>query len=120
MARKTIIGKHALIQVAQGQKEIAAQLFVYDQIREIRVDMEKFEVKVLMTYDEAYFRVFAAKPEETEEGKEKAKTAVLKFYTELVNASMKLTDEEKENLKKQAEARAKQMQEASEETKEEA
>ena len=104
MARRTIIGKHALLQIAQGKKEIASQVFVYDQIREIRVDMEKLEVRVLMTYDEAYFRVFAANP--NAEDKEKARESVLRFYNELVSASMKLTDDEKKHLAQQAKERA--------------
>lgn len=95
-----IIAKHALIIAAKGNTELASQIFVYDQIREIRVDFEKLEVRVLMAYDKDYFRVFSVKPNEniTEE---KAKELVFNFYNNLLNASMKLTPEEVKHLKAQ-------------------
>lgn len=103
-ARQTVIGKHALVLIARGDTEIASQIFVYDHMREIRIDIKNFEVKVLMNYDEAYFRVFSVKPHsEAPEDQEKAKEIVLKFYNDLVNASIKLTPEEAKHLKKQQE-----------------
>ncbi len=100
-----IIGKHALILIASGQKEIASQVFVYDRIREIRADVELLEVKVLMTYDEAFHRVFKVEIDKNM-NKSQAKTLVLNFYNNLLNATMKLTEEEVENIKKQREAQA--------------
>lgn len=95
-----IIGKHALILVAKGQKEIAAQIFVYDHFREIRVDIEKLEVKILMDYDDSYFRVFRMIIEK-EITKEMAVKQTLDFYNNVLNASMKLTKEEVKNIKEQ-------------------
>ena len=100
--RRTIIGKHALVLVARGELELASQIFVYDQLREIRLNLEDFEVKVLMSYDESYYRVFIVKPkDDTEEEKKKANDQVIKFYNDLLNATMKLTTEELENIRKQ-------------------
>lgn len=95
-----IIGKHALIIAAKGQTELAAQVFVYDQIREVRVDLEKLEVRVLMAYDKDYFRVFSVSTNEniTEE---RGKELVLNFYNNLLNAAMKLSPEEIANLRNQ-------------------
>ncbi|BDU67587.1 MAG: hypothetical protein TYPL_2400 [Candidatus Tyloplasma litorale] len=99
MNTNRIIGKHALILTGRGKTEIASQIFVYDHIREVRVDIEKLEVKVLMNYDEAYFRVY--KVEITKElNKEAAVKMVLDFYSKLLNASMKFSKEELENLEK--------------------
>ncbi len=111
--RRTIIGKHALVLAARGETELASQIFVYDQIREIRMSLKDLEVKVLMTYDEAFYRVFIIKPkDDTEESRKNAEETVLKFYNDLLNASMKLTPEELENIKKQQEIAAKNAQEA--------
>lgn len=95
-----IIGKHALLIAAKGNVELAAQIFVYDQMREVRLDLEKLEVRVLMTYDKDYFRVFSVKVNDNI-NMERAKELVLNFYNNLLNASMKLTKEEIENLRKQ-------------------
>ncbi len=100
-----IIGKHALIIAAKGNTELAAQIFVYDQIREVRVDVEKFEVRVLMAYDKDYFRVFSVQPNENVTA-EKARELVINFYNNLLNASMKLTPEEVANLKVQQQGQA--------------
>lgn len=106
MNTQRIIGKHALILVARGQKEIASQIFIYDHIREIRVDTEALEVKVLMDYDSSYFRVFKVQVNEHID-EIKAQKLVLDFYNNLLNASMKLTPEEIENIKKQREMQKK-------------
>lgn len=98
-----LIGKHALVIAAKGQTELAAQVFVYDQIREVRADLEKLEVRVLMAYDKDYFRVFSVKPSETLTV-EKAKEIVINFYNNLLNASIKLSDEELKHLREQQEA----------------
>lgn len=100
------MSKHSLILLAKGDVEIAAQLFNYDQIREIRADLKKFEVKILMNYDEAYYRVFSVKPkDESEEEIKKAEDAVIKFHANLINASMKLTPEEIKQVQKMQENR---------------
>lgn len=100
--RRTIISKHGLILAAKGETELASQIFVYDLMREIRMDITKLEVKILMTYDEAFYRVFSVKPkDDTEEAKKEAEMVVAKFYNDLLNASMKLTPEEIENIRKQ-------------------
>lgn len=99
--RRIFMSKHSLILLAKGDVEIAAQLFSYDQIREIRADLKTFEVKILMNYDEAYYRVFSVKPkDESKEEIDKAESAVIKFHANLVNASMKLTPEEIKQIQK--------------------
>ncbi len=105
IGKKTIIGKHGLLLVARGETEIASQLFVYDDVREIRVDLKKLEVKLLMNFDESYYRVFAIKlpVDSSAEQKEHAKNTILKFYNDLVNASLKLTQEELMYMRKQKE-----------------
>ncbi len=111
--RRTIIGKHALVLAARGENELASQIFVYDQMREVRVDIKGLEVKVLMNYDEAYYRVFIIKPQDdTEESRKQAEEVVMKFYNDLLNAAMKLTPEELENIKKQQEEQTRKIQEA--------
>ncbi len=94
--KKTILGKKSLILIAQGEKEIAAQIFLFEKIREVRVNVETLEVKLLMTFDEAYFRVFSiSTPEDaTPKLKEKAKANVLKFYNDLLNAASQFTPED--------------------------
>ncbi len=101
--RRTIIGKHALVLAAKGENELASQIFVYDHLREIRVDIRELEVKVLMNYDESYYRVFKIKlnNENDENERKKAEETVLKFYNDLLNVTMKLTNEELENIRKQ-------------------
>ncbi|BDV03692.1 MAG: hypothetical protein HPPSJP_4130 [Candidatus Hepatoplasma scabrum] len=95
------MSKNSLILLAKGDVEIAAQIFNYDQIREIRADLKKFEVKILMNYDEAYYRVFSVKiKDESDEEMKRAEDAVIKFHTNLVNASMKLTPEEIKQIQK--------------------
>lgn len=103
-----LISKHALILMARGEKEIASQVFVYDHMREIRADVEALEVKVLMDYDQNYHRVFKVDVKNEEE-RPMAVKMVLDFYNNLLNASMKLTEEEIENLKNQKEAQAEQI-----------
>lgn len=102
METQRIIGKHALILVARGQNEIASQIFVYDHIREIRADITTLEVKVLMDYDTSFFRVFKVIPTK-ELDKEKATKLIIDFYNNLLNASMKLTAEEVQNIRLQRE-----------------
>ncbi len=106
-----VVSKHALILMGRGQTEIAAQVFVYDHMREIRADLENLEVKVLMDYDTSYHRVFKVEVNE-KITKEEAMKLVLDFYNNLLNASMKLTDEEKENLLAQRKAQAEKVKEA--------
>lgn len=107
-----IIGKNQLIIVASSEKEIASQLFNYDDIREIRVSVQDLEVKLLMNYDEAYHRVFKYIPRDTSiEEKQKAEQTVLRFYNDLINASMRFTKEELENIKKQQEEQIKRFKE---------
>lgn len=99
--RRIFMSKHSLILLAKGDVEIAAQLFNYDQIREIRADLKKFEVKVLMNYDEAYYRVFSVVPkDESKEEISKAENAVIKFHANLINASMKLSADEIKQIQK--------------------
>ena len=95
MNKRTIVGKNALVIAGVGKEEMAAQVFNYEQVREVRLDMVNLEVKLLMSYDESYFRVFSINaPTNTEEEKTKAKSTVLRFYNDLVNASMRMTKEE--------------------------
>ncbi len=108
-----VVSKHALILMGRGNTEIAAQVFVYDHMREIRADLENFEVKVLMDYDTSYHRVFKVEVND-KITKEEAAKLVLDFYNNLLNASMKLTDEEKENLLAQRKAQAEKIKEAME------
>ncbi len=98
-----VVSKHALILMGRGNTEIAAQIFVYDHMREIRVDLEQLEVKVLMDYDSAYHRVFKVEVNE-KLTKEVATKMVMDFYNNLLNASMKLSDEERENILNQRKA----------------
>ena len=103
--RNTIIGKSSLLITARGQKELASQVFNYDLIREIRLDLENKEIKLLMTYDESYYRVFQTVPEtDSEKDTQEAQQKLLRFYNDLLHATMKLTAEEVENLNKQVEA----------------
>ncbi len=97
-----IIGKNSLILVAQGKSQLAAQIFNYDQIREIRMDLEDLEVKILLSCDESYHRVYKIKIND-KITLDEAKKSVFAFYNNLLNASMKLSKEEIENLKKQKE-----------------
>ncbi len=101
--RRTIIGKHALVLAAKGENELASQIFVYDHLREIRADIKDLEVKVLMNYDESYYRVFKIKlnNENDSEERKKAEQTILKFYNDLLNVTMKLTNDELENIRKQ-------------------
>ncbi|NQX83250.1 MAG: hypothetical protein HRS50_00855 [Mycoplasmataceae bacterium] len=108
MKTQRIIGKHALILIAKGEKEIASQIFVYNHIREIRVDIENLEVKVLMSYDSSYFRVLKITSTKIL-SKEKALNIVIDFYNNLLNASIKLTPEEIENIKSQRESQKKNL-----------
>ncbi len=100
--KQTIVGKNALVIAAAGEKKMAAQIFNYDHVKEIRLDLDTFEVKVLMDYDEAYYRVYSANPDKNNKEQVKhASETITKFYNDLVNASMKLTKEEADNIKKQ-------------------
>ncbi len=108
-----VVAKHALILMGRGQKEIAAQIFVYDHMREIRVDIENFEVKVLMDYDPNFHRVFKVDVNENIT-KEQAIKLTLDFYNNLLNASMKLSEEEMKNLAEQRKAQFEKMKEAAE------
>lgn len=106
-----VVSKHALILMGRGNTEIASQIFVYDHMREIRADIENMEVRVLMDYDESYHRVFKVEVNE-QVTKEQAVKLVLDFYNNLLNASMKLSDEERENLMAQRQAQVEKVKEA--------
>ena len=110
-----IIGKNSLVLVAQGQKQLAAQIFNYDQIREIRMDFDDLEVKVLLFCDDSYHRVFKIELSDQMDFEE-AKKLTFNFYNNFLNASMKLSKEEIDNLKKQKEEMAKKMNETSKKT----
>ncbi len=112
-----VVSKHALILMGRGQTEIAAQIFVYDHMREIRVDMENLEVKVLMDYDTAYHRVFKVDVNENMT-KEQGVKLTLDFYNNLLNASMKLSEEEMKNLAEQRKAQFEKMKEAAQQNQE--
>ncbi len=104
VSKNTIIGKSSLLLTARGTKELAAQIFNYDLMREVRLDLENNEVKVLMTYDDSYYRVFQLFPQtNTPEEKQEIEKRLLGFYNDLLHASMKLTAEEVERLNKQVE-----------------
>lgn len=105
-----VVSKHALILMGRGNTEIAAQIFVYDHMREIRVDLEKSEVKVLMDYDESYHVVYRVTPNENI-NKDQATKMILDFYNNLLNASMKLSDEEKANIQNQRKAQVEKINE---------
>ncbi len=103
-SRNTIIGKKALLISARGEVELAAQLFYYEQVREVRLDTKNNEIKLLMNYDESYFRVFQTFPEnDTEEAKKESTNKLLKFYNDLLYAAMSFTKEEVESLNSQIE-----------------
>ena len=107
--RNTIIGKNSLLISARGQKELAAQIFNYDLVREVRLDIDNKEIKLLMTYDESYFRVFQTfAKDETEDSNKEAQDKLIKFYNDLLYAAMKLTKEEVENLNNQIEFQKKE------------
>ncbi len=109
IGKNTIIGKSALLITARGQKEVAAQVFNYDSLREVRLDMENKEIKILMNYDQSYYRVFQVQADETnEKAVEEANQKLFKFYNDLLYAAMKLTKEEVENLNKQIEKQRKE------------
>ncbi len=110
LGTQRVISKHALILMARGKTEIASQVFVYDHIREIRADIEALEVKILMDYDQNFFRVFKVEVNE-HISKEEAVKMVLDFYNKLLNASMKLSEEERDNLLAQKQAQAEKMKE---------
>ena len=97
-----IIGKKSFTLIAQGETELAAQIFNYDQIREVRMDLENLEVKLLLSCDESYHRVFKIEVND-KITLEEAKKTTFQFYNNLLNASMRLSKEEIENLKKQKE-----------------
>lgn len=90
--KSVIFGREALTISARGQKEYATQVFNYNHIREIRLDIEKNEVKILTTFDDAYYRVFS-------DNSEKAKENALFFYNSLMNATLRLEKKDIENLK---------------------
>lgn len=105
MKRQTVIGKNALVIAGVSEKQMAAQVFNYSDVREVRLDLENFEVKLLMNYDDAYFRVYSSSPDmEKEDQVVKATQMTTKFYNDLINASMRLSKDELENIKKQREA----------------
>ncbi len=106
-----VVSKHALILMGRGNTEIASQIFVYDHMREIRADIENMEVRVLMDYDNSFYRVFKVEVNENIT-KEQATKMVLDFYNNLLNASMKLSDEERENLLAQRQAQVEKVKEA--------
>ncbi len=108
--KRSIIAKEALFLLAKSETQLASQIFSYDLIREIRVDLKKLEVKVLMTYDEAYFKVYEIKLTNEEERSE-AEKIINNFYNNLNNAVMRLTQEDIERIKKQAETKAKELEE---------
>lgn len=114
--RNTIIGKKALLISARGETELAAQMFYYDQIREVRLDKKNNEVKLLMTYDDSYFRVFQVFPvDESESSSKDVEQKLLKFYNDLLYSAMGFTQEEVENLNAQVEKQRKEAQKLSEE-----
>ena len=109
VGKNTIIGKSALLITARGKTEVAAQVFNYDSLREVRLDMENREIKILMNYDQSYYRVFQVQPaEDNEKAIEEANQKLFKFYNDLLYAAMKLTKEEVENLNKQIEKQRKE------------
>lgn len=105
MKRQTVIGKKALVIAGVGEAQMAAQIFNYSDVREVRLDMDTMEVKLLMNYDDAYFRVYSATPDmKNAEQVAKATEMVTKFYNDLINASMRLSEEEMKNIKAQRDA----------------
>lgn len=119
MNKQRLILKNALIINARGTKEIASQIFRYDKMREVRLDLDKLEVKVLMSYDESYFRVINDKDIKQSSG-EKSKDEIVRklmtFYNQLLSSAMQLSPEEMENLKKQREALNKKVEESKNKT----
>ena len=112
LARR-ILGKNSLAITLSGPTSGAAQIFNYDQMREVRMDLDKLQVTVLMTYDDSYFRVYNIdKNIVPKEQLTEAKGSVAKFYNDLITAAMKFTPEELENLRKQEEEVKKQIEEA--------
>ncbi len=108
--KRSIIAKEALFLLAKSETQLASQIFAYDLIREIRVDLKKLEVKVLMTYDEAYFKVYDINLNNESERQE-AENIITNFYNNLNNAVMRLTKEDVERIKQQNEARMKEVEE---------
>lgn len=97
--RRTIIGSKALMLAARGEKEMAAQIFDYTLIREVRADLDELEVKILTTYDDSFYRIFKVKLEEhTEEKIEEGRKLLIKFYNDLLNATMRFSKEEMKQL----------------------
>jgi hypothetical protein len=113
-AKRRILGRNALAITVSGPTAGAAQIFNYDMIREIRMDLEELDVKVLTTYDRDYLRVFKIENAEmlNEEQLKQARGQVLKFYNDLITASMKFSKEEIENLTKQQQALKEKMEAA--------
>ena len=101
MIYNRIIGKKALILMAQSKDEMATQIFCYKQIREIRLNAKNFEVKVLLSGDDAFHRVMKIELENSKLTKEEALKIVTGFYNDLFNAAARFTPEEVEHLKKQ-------------------
>ncbi len=118
--KKTILGKNSLILIAQGEKEVAAQIFQFDKIREVRVNTETLEVRLLMTFDESYFRVYniALAEDVSAEDKAKARANVLKFYNDLLNAASQFTSDDLKNFAKQEKSRIEEFKKAQAENQE--
>ncbi|BDV02370.1 MAG: hypothetical protein HPAVJP_2590 [Candidatus Hepatoplasma vulgare] len=101
-SRKTIIGSKALLISAIGEHEFATQIFDFTKIREIRADLDALEVKILTTFDDSFYRVFKINLENSEDKEkfEEGKKVLIKFYNDLLNASMRFSKEEIEQLSK--------------------
>ena len=100
MEIQRIIGKKSLTIVVTGEKELAAQIFAYEKFKEVRLDLSNWEVKILMDYDEAYYKVFKIEPSE-ELPEEKCKEIIIQFYNNLLNSAMRLSEQEMKNLQNQ-------------------
>lgn len=111
-SRKTIIGSKALMISAAGEHELATQIFEFTKIREIRVDLDNLEVKILTTFDDSFYRVFKVKIEDLEDKEkiEEGKKILIKFYNDLLNASMRFSKEEIEQLSKNLKERQEKQQ----------
>ncbi len=96
---RRILGKHGLVVYGGGEKELAAQFFSYDHMREVRAKLDTFEVVVLMDYDQSYHRVFKVEVNEKVTA-EMATKLTQDFYTKLLDASLRFTAEEVEAMAK--------------------
>lgn len=97
---RTILGKKSLLLLGQGATETASQIFHFKFIREIRMNLNEYEVKVLMTYDQDYYTVlkFNAESIKTEAEITKAKADLVTFYNRLLISAADFSEEEVKNL----------------------